>query len=81
MKKIAYIGIDYHMDSLSVAVIIDGEKKLYDSITMKNNNKFILKFFEKIGRKPPQVFIQLRDQVIIDTFILVVSSKPIHSTF
>lgn len=51
MKKIAYIGIDYHMDSLSVAVIIDGEKELYDSITMKNNDKFILKFFKKLAKK------------------------------
>lgn len=51
MKKIAYIGIDYHMDSLSVAVIIDGEKEFYDSITMKNNNKSILKYFKKLVKK------------------------------
>lgn len=51
MKKLAYIGIDYHMNSLSVAVIIEGEKEFYDSVTMKNNDKSILKYFKKLAKK------------------------------
>ncbi len=29
MKKIAYVGIDYHIKLLSIAVVIEGEKELY----------------------------------------------------
>jgi len=29
MKKIAYVGIDYHINLLSIAVVIEGEKELY----------------------------------------------------
>ena len=50
MKKVAYVGIDYHMNSLTVAVIIEGEKEFYDSITMKNNDKSILKYFKKLEK-------------------------------
>ncbi|MBU1182779.1 MAG: hypothetical protein KKF00_11580 [Proteobacteria bacterium] len=43
-KKIAYIGIDCHSETLSPAVIVDEKKDFFDSITMKNNDKIILKF-------------------------------------
>jgi hypothetical protein len=32
MKEIAYVGIDYHMNVVAIAVIIEGEKELYDTI-------------------------------------------------
>jgi hypothetical protein len=32
MKKIAYIGVDYHLHSLSIAVMVKDEKKSYDLI-------------------------------------------------
>ena len=38
-KKIAYVGIDYHMDLLSVAVMIEGAKKIYDTIRLANKDK------------------------------------------
>ncbi len=28
MKKIAYVGTDYHLNSLSIAVMLEGKKKL-----------------------------------------------------
>ncbi len=31
-KKIAYVGIDYHINLLSIAVVIEGEKDLYQTI-------------------------------------------------
>ena len=37
MKRIAYIGIDYHMETVSVAVLIEGEKDFFDTIRMKND--------------------------------------------
>jgi hypothetical protein len=44
-KKVAYIGIDYHSETLSLSVIVDGKKDFFDSITMKNNDKIILKYY------------------------------------
>ena len=35
MKRIAYIGIDYHMETVSVAVIIEGEKDFFDTIRLR----------------------------------------------
>jgi len=36
MKKIADVGIDYHSNSLSIAVIIEGQKKIHEMIRLKN---------------------------------------------
>jgi transposase len=49
MKKIAYIGIDYHLNSLSIAVILEGEKKFYDLIRLKNKDKVIIKYMKKLS--------------------------------
>ncbi len=51
MKELAYIGIDYHIDSISVAVIPHGKKEFYDLITMKNKDKSILRYFKKLVKK------------------------------
>jgi hypothetical protein len=48
-KKIAYVGIDYHLNSLAIAVLIDGQKKLYDTIWLKNVDKIISKYMKKLS--------------------------------
>lgn len=48
-KKLAYIGIDYHSETTSMAVILDGQKSIYDSIRMRNNDKIILKYLRKLS--------------------------------
>jgi len=50
-KKIAYVGIDYHSETLSLAVIVDGEKDFLNSLTIKNNDKIILKYFKKLSKE------------------------------
>jgi len=50
MKKIAYVGIDYHMNSLSIAVKIDGEDKIHETIRLANDDKVILKYLKKLSR-------------------------------
>lgn len=50
MKKIAYVGIDYHMNSLSAAVMIEGEKEIHQTIRLANKDKMVLKFFKKLSR-------------------------------
>jgi len=51
MKKIAYVGIDYHLNSLSIAVIIEGQKKLHETIRLANNDKVIGKYMKKLSEQ------------------------------
>ena len=50
MKKIAYIGIDYHSNSLSIAVIIEGHQKIHEMIRLSNEDKVIRKYMKKLSR-------------------------------
>ena len=50
MNKIAYVGIDYHVNSLSLAVVIEGERKLHDTIRLKNDDKVILRYMKRLSR-------------------------------
>ena len=38
MKRIAYIGIDYHMESVSAATIIEDKKDFFDTIRKNKSN-------------------------------------------
>jgi len=49
MKKIAYLGIDYHLNSLTIAVMLDGENKFYDLIHLRNEDKVIRKYMKKLS--------------------------------
>ena len=49
MKKIAYVGIDYHLHSLSIAVMAEGEKRFSDLIRLKNEDKLICKYMKKLS--------------------------------
>jgi transposase len=50
MKKIAYVGIDYHLNSLSIAVMLEGKKDFYETIRLKNNDKVISKYMKKLSK-------------------------------
>jgi hypothetical protein len=43
MKKIAYVGIDYHLNSLSIAFIVRRKKKVHETVRIKNDDKIICK--------------------------------------
>ena len=49
MKKIAYVGIDYHLKTLTCAVLIEGEKELFDTIRFINTDKNIKKYMKKLS--------------------------------
>jgi transposase len=51
MKKIAYVGIDYHLNSLSIAVVVEGTTKPYEMVRLKNNDKMIHKYMTKLSEK------------------------------
>jgi len=50
MKKVAYVGVDYHMNSLSMAVMVEGEKKIHQMIRLANEDKIVHKYFKKLSR-------------------------------
>lgn len=49
MKKVAYVGVDYHMNSLSIAVVVEGEKRIHQMIRLANDDKVIVKYFKKLS--------------------------------
>jgi transposase len=49
MKKIAYVGVDYHLDFLSLAVLVEGEKDFYETIHLPNRDKVIAKYLKKLS--------------------------------
>ena len=50
MNKIAYIGIDYHLETVTIAIMIDGEKEFFDTTRMRNQDKNIKKYIKKISK-------------------------------
>lgn len=51
MKKIAYVGIDYHQNSLTIAVFIRDNNDIHETIRIKNNDKIIQKYMKKLSEK------------------------------
>lgn len=51
MKKIAYIGVDYHLNVLAIAVMIENSKKIYETIRLKNHDKLISKYLKKLSEQ------------------------------
>lgn len=51
MKKIAYVGIDYHKNSLTVAVRIQGNKDIQETFHLKNEDKLIRMYLKKLSKK------------------------------
>ena len=49
MKKIAYVGIDYHLNSLSLAVVVKGKNEPVDMVRLKNDDKLIRKYMSKLS--------------------------------
>lgn len=49
MKKIAYVGIDYHLETISVAVMVEGEKDFYDEFKMRNEDRLIRRYLKKLS--------------------------------
>jgi len=51
MKKIAYVGIDYHLKSLTIAVLIEGESEFHNIIKIPNTDKIISKHMNKLSKE------------------------------
>ena len=51
MKTIAYVGIDYHINVLAIAVVVKDKKDLYETIRISNNDKPIKRYMKKLSNK------------------------------
>ena len=51
MEKIAYVGVDYHLNLVTIAVMIKGQKDFYDTICIKNEDKIIKKYMKLLPIK------------------------------
>ena len=51
MKTIAYVGVDYHLNFLYIAVMVKGDKEIYETIHLKNDDKIIAKYLKKLSEK------------------------------
>lgn len=51
MKTIAYVGIDYHINVLAIAVVVKDQKDLYETIRLANNDKVITRYMKKLSNK------------------------------
>jgi hypothetical protein len=52
MKKIAYIDIDYHLNHSTIAVMIEGKRKLYDTLRIRTEDRIIKKYLNKLSKAP-----------------------------
>ena len=50
MKKIAYVGVDYHLNSVTIAVMVEGKREFHDTIRMKNEDKAIKRYLKKLSK-------------------------------
>jgi transposase len=51
MKKIAYVGIDYHQNSLTIAVRVKGNKKIHETVRIRNKDKIVRMYLKKLSEK------------------------------
>ena len=51
MKKIAYVGIDYHQNSLTIAVYVGGKNKIDETVRIRNEDKLIRMYLKKLSEK------------------------------
>ena len=56
-KKIAYVGIDYHVNFLSIAITVESENDFYQTIRLANRDKTVFKHMKKLSN----VVVALRD--------------------
>ena len=51
MKKIAYVGIDYHQNSLTIAFRVQDKKGTQETVRLKNSDKIIRMYLNKLSKK------------------------------
>ena len=50
MRRIAYVGVDYHINTVSMAVLVEGEKDFRNNFLLKNDDKMVHKYLKKLSK-------------------------------
>jgi len=50
MKKLAYVGVDYHIKTVTIAVYLADEKQFHDTRHLTNDDKTIKKYMKKLSK-------------------------------
>ena len=50
MKKIAHLGVDYHIKTVTITVYINDEG-FYETVRFKNSDKTIAKYLKKLSKQ------------------------------
>lgn len=51
MKKIAYVGVDYHVKTVTIAVYLDDEKRFLETTRLDNDDKIIARYMKKLSKQ------------------------------
>ena len=51
MRKIAYVGIDYHVKTLTIACISEDEKDFHNCTRLRNTDTNIKKYLKKLSKE------------------------------
>ena len=51
MKKIPYIEIDYHKNTLTIAVRIQDNKEIHKNVRIRNEDKIIRNYLKRLSRE------------------------------
>ncbi len=49
MKQVAFLGVDYHIKTITIAIYLAKEKKFYETIRLNNDDKTIKKYMKKLS--------------------------------
>ncbi len=55
MKRKAYVGMDVHKDSITLAVLYEGKSEKENVSTMKHEERSIRRFFNKLRKEARQM--------------------------
>ena len=51
MKRIAHVGVDYHVKSLTIAVYLSDTKDFYETVRLPNDDKVIKKYMKRLSEQ------------------------------
>ena len=51
MKKLAYVGVDYHVKTITISVYLPDEQKFLETTRLNNTDKGITKHMKKLSKQ------------------------------
>jgi hypothetical protein len=51
MKKVSHVGVDYHVQTITIAVYLSDEKRFLETAHLSNDDKVITKHMKKLSQQ------------------------------